>query len=316
MVDWGLARAKGRKDFVSDTGEATLMPHSASGSAETLPGQVLGTPAYMSPEQARGDLGTLGPRSDVYSLGRLLSCLLTGKPPFEGDVGEVSQASAGRRADASCANGSGSVDRPCAGGHLREGDGPGSLSDRYEHSCRALAEDVDAAADGQRAGGRVARAPGVTRRDALAYPSSHGRHRGNATVLVMALAGLGRAVLGGASARGQWSAQTLERSVVSRPTTTFLRPIRISRRRICESGSGFLAGHGCHQDSSMARSAGTFCSCCCPVREAFLDQVAQEAAADVSTAELEGSDDEESIGLAENSPAKTWGERNRRPWHG
>src|SRR5262249_33726023 len=44
-------------------GERTLRPASASGSAETLPGSALGTPAYMSPEQATGDLEHLGPRS-------------------------------------------------------------------------------------------------------------------------------------------------------------------------------------------------------------------------------------------------------------
>jgi serine/threonine protein kinase len=88
VVDWGLAKALGRSD--PGSGERTLLPSSASGSAETLPGSALGTPAYMSPEQAAGDLDRLGPRSDVYSLGATLYCLLTGKPAQEGDdIGEV-----------------------------------------------------------------------------------------------------------------------------------------------------------------------------------------------------------------------------------
>jgi eukaryotic-like serine/threonine-protein kinase len=90
VVDWGLAKVVGRAD--PSIGEQTLAP-SSSGSSETLPGSALGTPAYMSPEQARGDLELLGPRSDVYSLGATLYCLLTGKPPFEGqDVGEMLRA--------------------------------------------------------------------------------------------------------------------------------------------------------------------------------------------------------------------------------
>src|SRR5580704_19602945 len=56
VVDWGLAKAVGRFDHGADSEERTLVPSSASASAETLPGSALGTPAFMSPEQAEGDL--------------------------------------------------------------------------------------------------------------------------------------------------------------------------------------------------------------------------------------------------------------------
>ncbi len=92
VVDWGLAKPMGRADRGTDSGERLLMPSSASGSSETLPGSALGTPAYMSPEQAEGQLERLGPRSDVYSLGATLYCLLTGQPPFAGDVVDVIRA--------------------------------------------------------------------------------------------------------------------------------------------------------------------------------------------------------------------------------
>jgi serine/threonine-protein kinase len=90
IVDWGLAKASGKSESVTGSDERTLTPSSASGSTETLPGSALGTPSYMSPEQASGDLDRLGPSSDVYSLGATLYCLLTGKPPFEGaDLGAI-----------------------------------------------------------------------------------------------------------------------------------------------------------------------------------------------------------------------------------
>jgi serine/threonine-protein kinase len=92
VVDWGLAKAMGRTEPGVEPGERALMPSSASGSAETLPGSALGTPAYMSPEQAQGDLEHLGPRSDVYSLGATLYCVLTGRAPFAGELDEVIRA--------------------------------------------------------------------------------------------------------------------------------------------------------------------------------------------------------------------------------
>lgn len=55
----------------------------------TKSGALMGTPAYMSPEQVSGDLDTVGPQSDIYSLGVMLYEVLTGKLPFNGSLAQV-----------------------------------------------------------------------------------------------------------------------------------------------------------------------------------------------------------------------------------
>ncbi|MBY0527275.1 MAG: SUMF1/EgtB/PvdO family nonheme iron enzyme [Gemmataceae bacterium] len=90
VVDWGLAKPLDDRQEGAEE-EQRLRPMSASGTAETVAGTAIGTPQFMSPEQAAGRLAELGPASDVYSLGATLYCLLTGQPPFTGDVGGILQ---------------------------------------------------------------------------------------------------------------------------------------------------------------------------------------------------------------------------------
>jgi serine/threonine-protein kinase len=83
VVDWGLAKPFARDEAERAGGEDTLVPRT-DGAAETQPGQVKGTPAYMSPEQAAGRWDAVGPASDIYGLGAILYALLTGRPPVKG----------------------------------------------------------------------------------------------------------------------------------------------------------------------------------------------------------------------------------------
>ena len=81
VTDFGLAR----RDAVPESATA-LESTAATDPRLTQAGAVIGTPAYMSPEQARGDVDGVGPASDVYSLGAILFEMLTGRVPFRGDT--------------------------------------------------------------------------------------------------------------------------------------------------------------------------------------------------------------------------------------
>ncbi|MGK0217391.1 MAG: WD40 repeat protein [Planctomycetota bacterium] len=98
VMDWGLARVldeqQGRaqlkpqrawrrsKKIRTERGDASDSDHVSP--LRTLDGEVVGTPAYMAPEQARGELASVGPASDVYSIGSILYHLISGAMPFSG----------------------------------------------------------------------------------------------------------------------------------------------------------------------------------------------------------------------------------------
>ena len=90
LLDWGLAKSfdvGGDQSLAeSDEPETDSEPEDAPLSARTtVEGQSLGTPAFMSPEQATGSLGKIDVRSDTYMLSGLLYEILAGCPPFVGD---------------------------------------------------------------------------------------------------------------------------------------------------------------------------------------------------------------------------------------
>jgi WD40 repeat protein/serine/threonine protein kinase len=88
VVDWGVAKT--RSDFGAEPADASSLAPSDNDSSLTRPGATVGTPRYMSPEQALGEIETVGPASDVYGLGATLYCLLVGHAPFpDGDITEV-----------------------------------------------------------------------------------------------------------------------------------------------------------------------------------------------------------------------------------
>jgi hypothetical protein len=94
VMDWGLARVLGKKDTKdirpqpNESVSAVRTDRRIGAGAKpdssllTMDGDQVGTPAYMPPEQARGDLERIGPHSDVYAVGAILYHLLSGQVPY------------------------------------------------------------------------------------------------------------------------------------------------------------------------------------------------------------------------------------------
>ncbi len=93
VVDWGLAKVVGEPDpQPSQDREASSQPMGRPedrARAATVEGSILGTPSYMSPEQAAGRIELIEPRTDVYGLGAILYEILTAEPPFRGNLRDV-----------------------------------------------------------------------------------------------------------------------------------------------------------------------------------------------------------------------------------
>jgi tRNA A-37 threonylcarbamoyl transferase component Bud32 len=103
VLDWGIAKALAARPRPAPLAPPPAPPYPAAGGAETgvggpetVPGQARGTPAFMAPEQARGEASRVGKASDVFGLGGILCVTLTGQPPYT----QAQQALAGDVAEA------------------------------------------------------------------------------------------------------------------------------------------------------------------------------------------------------------------------
>jgi len=85
VLDWGLAKIVGQSEGKKTVG-SDPPPDLKQNPGLTIQGEVVGTPAYMAPEQAEGRLDQIDFRTDIYGLGAILYEILSGQPPFTGST--------------------------------------------------------------------------------------------------------------------------------------------------------------------------------------------------------------------------------------
>ncbi len=109
VVDWGMAKVLSQGGVADEAQPPRVQSdrtrvstvRTKVGSTQSVVGSVFGTPRYMAPEQARGEVDRIDERTDVFALGGILCEVLTGDPPYAGDDDEVLEdAALGRVEDA------------------------------------------------------------------------------------------------------------------------------------------------------------------------------------------------------------------------
>lgn len=102
VMDWGVAKVLGEEQAAAPTlraGETqayTQFSPTADSASHTQAGSMVGTPAYIPPEQAVGQIERVNARSDVFGLGAVLAVILTGQPPYAGETAELVRVKAVR----------------------------------------------------------------------------------------------------------------------------------------------------------------------------------------------------------------------------
>jgi tetratricopeptide (TPR) repeat protein len=101
VMDWGLAKVLGTRTAAADDPDETrpgteIQSLRESDAEFTQAGSILGTPAFMPPEQAIGAIDQVDKRSDVFGLGGILCVTLTGRAPFVGDTAERTRQTAAK----------------------------------------------------------------------------------------------------------------------------------------------------------------------------------------------------------------------------